>query len=228
MKRSTFVPLVAAAIVGAFFVAGCAWEADFEASNFQPAVNELITFDICEPCLDDGNYRFEWDFNNDGAVDLETDDPSASYAFDEEGFYEVRLTMFDDQGRWGTRLKGVLVGEYPAFALRETVDQGDGTIFVLITITVREAITAPGLEEGMPRGWQFELLDGGGAITNANAADRVFEALWGSQLEDGEELTFSYRLHPAGAGVTVLDGALSGMVDGRFVAAICGELEVEP
>lgn len=228
MKRSVFTPLAVALVVGAFCVAGYGWDADFEPSAFQPAVAESVTFAICEPCLDDGSYRFEWDFDGDGVVDTETTEPIVEYAFEEGGFYEVRLTMFDDAGRWGTKLKGILVGDYPAYAVRETIEQGDGTTFVLITITVREAMSAPGIEEGMPRGWQFELLDGGGAITNANSGDRVYEAVWGSRFEGGEELTFSYRLHPAGAGVTQLEGALSGQLGGRFTAQICGELEIEP
>ena|GEM_PF-412269 len=228
VNRSALIPLAMAAIVCAFFVAGFAWDADFTPSSYQPAVGETVTFAICDTCFEDGSYRYEWDFDGDGTMDLETTDLNVTYTYEEGGFYEVRLTMFDGDGRWGTKLKGILVGDFPAYAVRETVDQGDGTIFVLLTITVLESISAPGIEESMPRGWQFELLDGGGAITNANGQDRVYEAVWGSQLEGGEELTFSYRLHPAGAMEAQLQGTLSGLVEGRFVAEICGDLEVQP
>lgn len=228
MKRIQGRMAFALWIAAVLAVAGYGWEADFEPSTYQPQVGETVTFAVCESCLDDASYRYEWDFDGDGETDRETSEPTVETTFDTEGFYEVQLTAFDGAGRWGAKRKGVLVGDYPAFAVRETINQDDGTTFVLITLTIREPIAAPGIEEGMPRGWQFELLDAGGAITNPNASKRVYEAVWGSLLEGGEELKFSYRLHPAGAGRTRLSGVFSGQLDGRFAGSICGELEVDP
>ena len=229
MNRYALISLAIVAVLGAFFVAGYAWDADFEPSVFQPSIGESVVFAICEPCLEDGTYRFEWDLDGDGETDLETTDLEVTHTYDEPGFYQVRLTMFDGQGRWGTKLKGILVGDYPAYAVRETVVEGDGSIFVSIRLTIQDPmIMAPALEEGMPRGWQFDLIDGGGMITNENAERRVCEAVWASELDGIEELTFSYRLHPAGAMDAQLQGTLSGLVEGRFVAEICGDLEIQP
>ncbi|MGB2983021.1 MAG: PKD domain-containing protein [Candidatus Bipolaricaulia bacterium] len=227
MKRLVFGPVFAVAALAVFAVCGLAWDADYDPSTFNPGVDEPVTFAVCEPCMDSGSYRYAWDFDGDGTTDLESDDPVVEYAFAESGFFEAELTLTDADGRRKTKRKGILVGTYPAFAVRETVDQGDGTIFVLITVTVTETLSAPGIQEGMPRGWQFELLDSGGAYTRPNDEERIYEVIWWNEAEAGTELTFSYRLHPGTSYLTELSGEFSGVLDGRFVGEICGEIEIE-
>jgi hypothetical protein len=230
MKKRVFGLVFLAAVVGACSVGGLAWNADFDPSTFNPDVDQSVTFSVCEPCLDSGSYRYVWDFDGDGSVDLETEDLVVEHAFGEAGFYETELMLIDADGRRNSKRKGILVGAQPAYAVREVVRQGDGSLFVLITIRVNALVSAPGIEEAMPRGRQFELVDDGGAMAaNPNAAARVFEVIWGSLFDTGSELSFSYRLHPAGSvSSTRLSGPLSGRSGGkRFVAEICGELEVD-
>lgn len=230
MKKRVFGLVFLTAVVGAYAVGGFAWNADFDPSTFNSGVDESVTFSVCEPCLDSRSYRYAWDFDGDGSVDLETEDLVVEHAFGESGFYETELTLIDADGRKSTKRKGILAGTQPAYAVREVVRQGDGSLFVLITIRVNATVSAPGIEESMPRGRQFELVDDGGAMAaNPNAATRVFEVIWGSLFDSGAELSFSYRLHPAGGATsTLLSGPLSGRSGGkRFVAEICGELEVD-
>jgi len=220
-------------ILSAVVLATCAvgaWDADFEPSSYNPDVDEIVTFAICEPCLDGGTYTYRWDFDGDGALDLETERPTVEHVFTTAGFYEVELTLVDELGRRKTGLKGILVGRMPAYAVRETVEQGDGTTFVLITVHVGAVISVPAFQESMPRGWQFEILDDGGALTRMNSAERLYEVVWMSAADEVTELTFSYRLHPTNSSgpITPLDGTFSGyMGSERFSGPICGELTIE-
>jgi len=230
MKKRVFGPVLLVAILATCAVGGLAWNADFDPATFNPNVDEPVTFAVCEPCLDSRSYRYAWDFDGDGAVDLETEELVVEYTFSEPGFYETELTLIDADGRRSTKRKGILAGTQPAYAVREVIRQGDGSIFVLITIRVNATVSAPGIEESMPRGRQFELVDDGGAMAaNPNAAARTFEVIWGSLFDAGDELSFSYRLHPAGSALsTSLSGPLSGRSGGkRFVVEICGEVEVD-
>ncbi len=231
MKKRLFGSILSAVVLAAFAFSGVAWEADFQPSNYNPNVDETITLAVCEPCLDDGSYRYWWDFDGDGARDVETDDPSIEHAFDAAGFYEVELTLVDEIGHRKVSRRGILVGALPAYAVRETVEQGDGTILVLITIHAAAPMTVPALEETMVRGWQFELVDDGAAfVANPNAEIRTFQIAWGDAFEAGAELTCSYRLHPTRSSgpITQLAGTISGRADDkRFSGPICGRLEIE-
>lgn len=217
-------------LLGAITVAGMAafaWEADFDPSNYNPVPNEVVTFAVCEPCLDGAEFTYGWDFDGDGVFDEETSDAVVSHAFSEPGFYPVKLTLTAAGGRQESRLKGVLVGDVPAYGLRELVRQTDGTLYVLITIHVASPANAIGFEESIPQGWQYEEVDSGGAITHANREKGVWEIVWASSFEAGAELTYSYRLYPTYASRAVpLDGELIGYAEGRFAGAICGELMV--
>jgi len=226
MKKRAFVTALCAGILCLCGASAFGWEADFEPSTYNPRIGDPVDFAICEPCLGSGAFTYAWDFDGDGTVDLDTTEPTAECAYGADGYYEARVTLKDADGRRKSARKGILVGDVPAYAVRETIDQGDGTVFVLITLHINDTIAAPGVRESMPTGWQFELLDDGGAVTNPNAAERRYEVLWMSILEEGDDATFSYRLHPGGVGSTL---ALSGFVSGRahgvgFEFAICGEL----
>jgi len=232
MKKRAFGSAVFAAALLVAAVAAYGWEADFEPATFNPAVGETVEFAICEPCLESsGSFTYSWDFDGDGNVDLDTGEAIVEYAFQVEGYYEVAVELKDQDGRRKSARNGILVGEVPAYAVRETVAQGDGTIFVLLTIHINGPVTAPGIQESMPRGWQVELLDDGGAMAAVvNPVDRTYDVLYATALEAGDERTFSYRLHPAGATPPAeLGGALSGHTGGaRFVNEICGALEGTP
>jgi PKD repeat protein len=207
-------------------VAAVAFEADFDPSIYNPDVAEIVNFEVCEPCLDGYGYRYKWDFDADGVPELETEDTLVTYAFSSSGYYEVVLTVSDSGGRTSTRRKGILVGGLPAFAVRELLVQGDGTILVLVTINVTADCSAIGFQEAMPAGWQVEVVDAGGAFAYPNPLTKKLEAIWGSQFAAGETLTFSYRLHPTYTSTLQgLGGEISGYTaEGRFVGGISGEL----
>jgi hypothetical protein len=231
MKKRLCVPIAAAVIVIGFALASVAWEADFEPSTFNPGIGQAVTFAVCEPCLDSGAYRYAWDFDGDGITDLVTEDLVIEHAFDAAGFYEVRLTSTADDGRAKTRRLGILVGALPAYAVRETLRQGDGSIFVLVTVYVREAVTGGvGFTEYLPQGWMYEEVDVGGAMKAERADPKRYEVAWGAQFDEGAEPAFSYRLIPGYGGSTVVfDGMLNGYTNGeRFYGPVCGELEAAP
>jgi len=229
MKKRAFGPVGAAAVLVVFAVGAFAWNADFEPSTYNPDVGESITLAVCEPCLESGSYQYTWDFDGDGTADLETAEPVVEHVFETSGFHATQVTLKDADGRRKTKRKGILVGEQPAYAVRETIEESNGTVFVLITVKANKAVSAPGIEESMPRGWQFEVVDDGGAlIGRPNSDTRTYEQCWGDELAAGDELSLSYRLHPTSSSSTAsLSGPLSGRSEGqRFVAEICGELEV--
>ena len=229
MKKRAFGSAIAAAVLVLFAVGAFAWNADFEPSAYNPDVGESVTLAVCEPCLDSGSFQYAWDFDGDGTADVETTDPVVEHVFEVSGLHETEVTLTDADGRRKAKRKGILVGEQPAYAVRETIEESDGTVFVLITIRANEAVSVPGIEESMPRGWQFEVVDDGGAlIARANVETRTYEQCWGDELAAGDELSLSYRLHPTSSSSTAdLSGPLSGRSEGqRFVAQICGELEV--
>jgi len=212
-------------------IAGYGFEADFEPSTYNPAAAELVNLEVCQSCHGEGSgYYYAWDFNGDGQTDLETPDALVSTSFEEAGFYQVKLTVFDGSGRRASCVRGILVGEYPAVGIREMIREVDGSILVLITISVHENLSGLGFEESMPQGWQMVEVDVGGAITNRNAAERVLEVLWAMQLDSGDEITFSYRLHPSYAtSSTQILGDLSGYAKGAnvpFSGGICGDLQL--
>ncbi len=226
IRTGIFGLLIAAASAWA---ASAAWQADFTPSTFNPGVGDVVNFAVCETCLGSGGaYRYLWDFNSDGIVDLNTDSTVVACTFDTTGFYEVKLTIQDLGGREVTRSKGIYVGPVPAFGIRQVILETDGTVFVSISIVVNSAAVALGLVEGIPAGWQLEIVDAGNAMTRVNAGERQLEVAWMSQAEAGDELTFTYRLYSNYATQTrQLSGELSGYIGGvRFTDSVCGELAV--
>lgn len=203
-----------------------AFEADFDPSNYNPDVAEIVNFGTCESCLDGGGYRYTWDFDADGVPEVETEDALVTYAFSSAGYYEVVLTVTSASGRMSTRRKGILVGSLPAYGVRDVMPQSDGTMLVLITINVTAECSALGFTEDNPQGWQIEVIDAGGSFAYPNPMTKRLEVVWGSQFSVGETVTFSYRLHPAYTStLRGLSGDLSGYTgEGRFIGRIGGEL----
>ncbi len=226
IRTGIFGLLIAAASAWA---ASAAWQADFTPATFNPGVGDVVNFAVCETCLGSGGaYRYLWDFNSDGVVDLNTDSTVAACTFDATGFYEVKLTIQDLGGREVTRSKGIYVGPVPAYGVRQVLPQEDGTVFVSISIMLNSSAVAIGLVEEIPAGCQLEIIDAGGAITNLNTEMRQLEVTWASQVEAGDELTLTYRLYSNYATQTrQLSGEVSGYVGGaRFADSVCGELAV--
>jgi hypothetical protein len=231
MKRKAFGLVLIASALALFASGAFGWEADFEPSTFNPAVGEVVEFTICEPCLGSGDFTYAWDFDADGAIDLATGAATVEHAFGVEGYGEFEVTLTDEDGRRKVARRGLLVGDVPAYAVRETVDRGDGTIFVAITIHANGTIIAAGIQETRPAGCFFELIDTDEAMLSNPDSTRgsveVADTAW-AMLDAGDERTLSYRLQPTGLALgIVLDGWLSGRWEGTwFENRICGVLEV--
>jgi len=226
MKNRWIVRLASISLVLLFAGAAYAFEADFDPSTYNPAVAEIVNFEVCEPCLGGSEFTFFWDFDGDGESEFDTDQDLVTYSFASAGYHEVVLTIRDAGGRTSVARQGVVVGPMPAMAIRELLVESDGSIFVLLTLTMNERCSSIGIEENIPDGWAIEIVDAGGALVNPNMVERQYEILWMSMFEAGETLTFSYRLRPAYTSVLpTLYGEISGYSSGaRFVTGIAGML----
>ena len=226
MKNRWIAQLASIGLILSFATAAHAFEADFDPSTYNPDVAEIVNFEVCAPCLGGSNFTFSWDFDGDGDPEFDTDQDLVTYSFASAGFYEVVLTVTDAGGRTSVARQGVVVGPIPAIAVRELLVESDGAIFVLLTITMNERVSAPGIEENIPDGWAIEVVDAGGAVMKPNMEEKQYEIAWMSMFEPGETVTFSYRLRPAYTSVLpTLSGELSGYSGGeRFVAKVAGML----
>jgi len=226
MKNRWIAQLGSIGLILTFAMATHAFEADFDPSTYNPNVAEIVNFEVCEPCLGGGGFTYSWDFDGNGESELETDQDLVTYSFASAGFYEVVLTVTDAGGRTSVARQGVVVGPAPATAVRELLVEFDGTIFVLITVTMNGRFSSVGIEENIPNGWSVELVDAGGALARPNMEERQYEILWMSMFEPGESATFSYRLRPTYASaLPTLYGEVSGYSDGdRHVMGVAGML----
>jgi len=226
MTNRWIVTLVSIGLILMFATIAYGFEADFDPSTYNPDVAEIVSFEVCGPCLGGSDFTFSWDFDGNGVSELETDQDLVTYSFDSEGFYEVVLTVSDAGGRTSVSRQGIVVGQVPATATRELLVESDGSIFVLITVTMNETFSSVGIEENIPDGWAIEVVDAGGSLVNPNMAERQYEILWMSMFEADETVTFSYRLRPAYTSVLpTLHGEVSGYSDGNLhVMGVAGML----
>ena len=226
MKRATLVFGCAAVLVAVVGLVALGAEIDFSPSTYNPAIEEAVTFEVCEPCLGSGTFVYEWDFDGDGVYEISSEDPMATHVFTDPGFVDVGLQIVDESGRTTLRRKGILVGESPLIAVRDLVNE-DGATFIVITFSANWALTAPGLEETVPSGWQLEILDTAGSI-EPHMENHTLGVLWADQILEGSTWALSYRLHPTYAtGAPTLSGIASGYIGGKRVkVAVCGDLSI--
>jgi PKD repeat protein len=234
MTRKQGIVLLAGGVWLAAAVAAFGLGANFAPLTYNPAPGEAVTFEVCPTCLGGGSFRFQWDFDSDGTTDLETADLLVRHAFDQAGYVEVTLTAIDSSGRSSFRTKGILVGESPLVAVRDVFPEDRDAVLVVVTLDVREGFSGLALEEGIPRGWQAQEVDRGGA-TVVNATGQSFEVLWAEPIDGGERRVFSYRLYPSyGTGVPTLGGVASGYLSQvatgetgkRVKVPVCGDLSI--
>ena len=225
MKNRWIALLTSIGLILTFAAIAFGFEADFDPSTYNPDVAEIINFEICEPCLGGSDFTFSWDFDGDGIPELETDQDLVTYSFDTEGFYEVVLTVSDAGGRTSVSRQGIVVGRVPATAVRELLVESDGSIFVLITVSMNERFSSVGIEENIPAGWAIEVVDAGGSLVKPNMEERQYEIIWMSTFDADEVITFSYRLRPAYTSVLpTLHGEVSGYAGGLHVMGVAGML----
>jgi len=226
MKRATQVLAWATALVAAVGFLVPAAEISFSPSTYNPALDEAVTFEVCEPCLGDGTFTYIWDFDGDGDYEVTSDGPMVTHTFADPGFVEVGVQVVDESGRISVHRKGILVGESPLVAVRDVVNER-GAVFVVITFFANYALVAPGLEETIPAGWQLEILDTAGSLEPHMEKD-VLGVLWVDQIVEGWTWSFSYRLYPTYAtGAPPLSGTASGYIAGKRVkTTVCGDLSI--
>jgi len=222
--------MVVGALIAAASVCASAstWTADFTPSTWNPAVGDVVQFSACESCLGVGSYVYLWDFNSDGVTDTESTSPLASVLCSGQGPYVVKLTVRDAGGREATCAKEIFAGDSAAYGVRELTVEDDGSILVTVRVVVTVGVSAPGVIESVPSGWQMDVVDAAGAIWQFDSEARQLQALWLTQFAAGDEILFTYRLYSNYASqVKRLVGEVSGYVGGaRFAGEMCGNLYV--
>ncbi|MEA3356518.1 MAG: PKD domain-containing protein [Candidatus Bipolaricaulota bacterium] len=202
--------------------------ANFTPATYNPNVGESLLFNVIRPVVERGSATYEWDFDGDGAYEISTGDELIRHTFDEPGHHNITLRVTATDGRRVTRMKEILVGASPLYAIRTATTIEHGAISVLITIVAREWIKAPGFVEKLPVGFKAKPVEPGEAMgAKINTSNNSLEVLF-SEIAEGEERSFRYRLYPlteAEAGCPVLNGLVSGYgTNGRIEAQICGDL----
>jgi len=218
--------LVVTVIFVTFGMAVLAGTADFSPATYNPAVEEDTSFTACQTCLSYDAANYDWDFDGDGVYDISTPDPTVEHAFPDAGFVVVTLRVDEGGGRYTTCRKGILVGETSLFAVRKVTAEASGSVLVEITVSAYASVSAVGLEETLPIGWQWEILDAANAITKKEGQN--LDILWMNPIEAGETQMVSYRLYPSvGTGSPLLAGTISGYAPGRVKVSICGDLVIK-
>lgn len=229
--------LMAVCAAGLLLAAACSAVGagiNFAPSTYNPGVGEAVTFQVCQTCLGGGQFRFTWAFGEDGSSEVTTTDLSVTRSFDHAGYVRVALAARDSSGRAFSRTKEILVGESPLVAVREASPEDRGTILVTVTLLAREALSGLGLTETVPRGWQAQEIDRGGA-TVVNPIGQTLEVLWAEAIDAGQQRVFAYRLLPTSAGgLPELSGTASAYVkqvatgepQKRVQTTVCGDVAI--
>ncbi len=217
--------LVVAGAMALFVMSAYAGSVDYSPATYNPALGEDISFTVCQTCLTNDALSYDWDFDGDGVYDLSTSHETVEHAFYQEGFVIVTLRVNEGGDRYTTCRKGIYVGESPLFAVREVSLDESGSVLVEITVSAYREVTAVGVEETIPVGWQWELLDIGDAVSKKEGQN--LQILWMNPIQAGETWILSYCLHPsAGRGSPLLAGTVSGYSDGRVKVSISGDVSI--
>jgi len=217
--------LVVTALV-TFGLVALAGTADYSPATYNPAVGEDSSFTACRTCLSYDAASYDWDFDGDGVYDVLTPDPTVEHAYAEAGFVVVTMRVDEGGGRYATCRKGILVGETRLFAVRKVTPEASGSVLVEITVSAYAGVRAVGLEETLPIGWQWEILDATNAVTKKEGQN--LQILWMNPIEGGETWMVSYRLYPSiGTGSPLLTGTISGYAPERVKVSICGDLTIK-
>lgn len=217
--------LVVAGSMALFAMSSYAGSVDYSPATYNPALGEDISFTVCQSCLSNDAVSYDWDFDGDGVYDVSTSQGRVEQAFHQEGFVIVTLRVNEGGDRYTTCKKGIYVGESPLFAVREvSLDEG-GSVLVEITVSAYSEVTAVGIEETIPVGWQWELLDIGDAVSKKEGQN--LQILWMNPIQAGETWTVSYCLYPsAGRGSPSVAGTVSGYSNERVKVSISGDVSI--
>jgi PKD repeat protein len=214
--------LVAAGVMALFGITAQAGAVDYSPATYNPEVGEDISFTVCQDSLSNDAVSYDWDFDGDGVYDVSTPQPTVEHAFYKDGFVVVTLRVNEGGGRYTTCKKGLYVGDSSLFAVREVTPDKNGSVLVEIAVSAYDEIKAVGLEETIPVGWQWEILDIGDAVTKKEGQN--LQILWMNPMQAGETWIVSYFLYPsAGRGSPSLGGTISGYSNGRVKVSISGD-----
>jgi hypothetical protein len=223
LQRSALTALWVACVA-----AGCwAVPIDFEPSTYNPMIGQSVRFGVCEACLEDASYTFEWDLDGDGRYETTTQDPVVFATYDTAGYVEVNLRAGGSGGHRSLASRALLVGETPFVAQRALEIDREGALLVTVTVTFREGGIGVAIIEEIPAGWQLEIVDPG--QMSAHKYNGKLHMLWMSEVLLGECYTFSYRLHRGSAWDSpMLEGTISGYAKSNtnqyIVIPLCGEI----
>jgi len=141
----------------------------------QPHIGVTTMLDASMSYDLDGNIEFyQWDFDGDGIIDLETAFSEAEHAFEEPGEIEVSLTVVDDEGKAETYAKTVnVLTSVLALRVIETCMPDDWTVpgtavDVSIVLSVNTLLNGLSVSETIPTGWTFAEVDNDGATLRRN------------------------------------------------------------
>ncbi len=169
-----------------------------------------------------GGATFYWDWGGDGTVDALTQTPQAAY-FVRPGYQEIAVQVIVGGQAWGSARLALMAAEDMA-AYRTLEPLPNGAWEVTVALKVRRHLFAPGIKEAIPAGWAVEVVDPQGA---AYKISDFLYAVWALELAPGDELRFTYLLHPLpGAGATRLSGWATAWGEGQVEIQIGGEIMV--
>ncbi len=161
----------------------------------QPHLGVLTMLDASRSYDLDGTIEsYEWDFDGDGIVDLETDSSEAEHAFVTPGKQSIKLTVVDDEGKTASAKKSIDI--LPSVVAERTIDTGmpddvtipGGTVRVSITLSVNTTLNGLTVSETIPDGWTFAEEDNDGPSPHVNGQRR--EWLFDSEfLANGVDAT---------------------------------------
>ena len=141
----------------------------------QPHIGVTTMLDASMSYDLDGNIEsYQWDFDGDGIIDLETAFSDAEHAFEEPGEIEVSLTVVDDEGKAETYAKTVnILTSVLAVRHIETCMPDDWTtpasdVQVSIVLSVNTLLNGLSVSETIPIGWTFAEVDNDGATLRRN------------------------------------------------------------
>ncbi|MHC3437167.1 PKD domain-containing protein [Natrialbaceae archaeon A-gly3] len=152
--------------------------AQFTYEPEDPVAGESIEFDASESEALDGQITdYRWDVTGDDEIDLEGE--VVEHAFDEEGVYEVTLTVVDDRGGDDETQRTVSVEEDEVFGtLRADKLEKAGVIDELAVTDIQDRSA---IESRLS---EFETAIGGGSVERDDAASAVERMLIGEGLTE--------------------------------------------
>lgn len=201
----------------------------------QPHLGVMTMLDASMSYDLDGDIElYQWDFDGDGIIDLETTSSDIEYAFEEPGEIEVTLTVVDDEGK--AESYDMIVDILPSVLAIRSIDTcmpddwtvPEGVVQVSIVLSVNTLLNGLSISETIPVGWTFAEVDNDGATLRQNG--QTMEWLFMEKfLDDGinAQREIKYTLtSPATIADDLVQSNVSGVVGSsspRVTLAISGD-----